>query len=123
MERCVGIAMGKRKLPQARKGMNGYLQSVTREAEARRRGFDVGSQITADAAVLEIQEVFGAGPKRAGEFMESLNRWANEIGNATLECVEAGDKDLSYVQERLDGRLKEILGEQFVPWDRRYGNR
>ena len=31
-----------------------------------------------------------------------------------------GDKSLEYTKAKLDGRLKELLGEDFVPWDERY---
>lgn len=111
----------KKKIPPMRGQGNTYIKSTKAVAnQARAFGFDMGAQITADAAILDANEVFGAGPKRIKEFMDCLNKWGNEIGKTSVECSEANDTELSYVKTRLDERLQTICGEHFVPWDIRY---
>lgn len=112
---------GKKRIPPMRGQGNNYIKSNKAVADqARAFGFDMGAQITADAAILAANEVFGSGPERNKKFMDSLNRWANEIGRISVECSDAKDTELSYLKTRLDGRMKEICGKYFVPWDIRY---
>ena len=76
-------------------------------------------QWCADAALLAANEVFHRRGKVLAEFHEAFMKYSNEIANMTLDDAK-GDKSLEYTKAKLDGRLKELLGEDFVPWDERY---
>ena len=76
-------------------------------------------QWCADAALLAVNEVFQRrGPKLA-EFHEAFMRYSQEIARMTVDDAR-GDKSIEYTKARLDERLKELLGDDFVPWDERY---
>lgn len=76
-------------------------------------------QWCADAAILAANEVFHRRGKALVEFHEAFMKYSNEIANMTMDDAKA-DKSLEYTKAKLDGRLKELLGEDFVPWDERY---
>ena len=76
-------------------------------------------QWAADAAILAANEVFQRRGKKLVEFHNAFIRYSHEIANMTLDDAK-GDKSLEYTKAKLDGRLKELLGEDFVPWDERY---
>lgn len=76
-------------------------------------------QWCADAAILAANEVFHRRGKMLVEFHNAFIRYSHEIANMTLDDAK-GDKSLEYTKAKLDGRLKELLGEDFVPWDERY---
>lgn len=76
-------------------------------------------QWCADAAILAANEVFHRRGKMLVEFYNAFIRYSHEIADMTLDDAK-GDKTLEYTKAKLDGRLKELLGEDFVPWDERY---
>lgn len=73
-------------------------------------------QMCLDAAIIAANEVLQLGPKRVQRFQEAFSEALNEI--ATMSVEDAAD--LVYTKEKLDNRLKPILGEHFLPWDERY---
>lgn len=73
-----------------------------------------------DAAVLAANEVFQRKGKKLVEFLEAYVRYSHEIAEMTLEDAK-GDKSLEYTKTRVDERLKDLLGEDFTPWDERHG--
>ena len=76
-------------------------------------------QWCADAAVLAANEVFQRKGKKLDEFFQVYMRYAQEIAEMTMEDAQ-GDKSLEYTKAKIDGRLEELLGEDFVPWEERY---
>lgn len=76
-------------------------------------------QWCADAAILAANEVFQRKGKKIVEFHNAFVRYSHEIAEMTLEDAKA-DKSLEYTKYKLDERLKEILGEDFMPWEERY---
>ena len=73
----------------------------------------------ADAAILAANEVFQRKGKKIVEFHNAFIRWSHEIAEMTMDDAK-GDKSLEYTKVKLDERLQEILGEDFMPWDERY---
>ena len=73
----------------------------------------------ADAALLAANEVFHRRGEKIVEFNNVFVRWVNEIAKMTMEDAK-DDKSLEYTKAKVDERLKEILGKDFVPWDERY---
>lgn len=100
---------------------NAYLERLQAQKAAeieQHRRFTI--QWCADAALLAANEVFRRKGEKLVEFNEAFVRCANEIAAMTLNDAK-DDKTMVYTKEKLDTRLKELLGDAFVPWDVRYG--
>lgn len=100
-------------------GMLKRMQAREARRGAERISFAI--QMGMDAGVLAVNEVFGAGEKRAAEFCQVYNRIVNEIAEMTDEDAR-GDKEIAYTKAKVDQGLKRILGDRFHPWEERYGN-
>ena len=70
----------------------------------------------ADAALIAANDVLQLGPGRAKEFADAYSQALTEIANMAVDDT----KDLEYSKAKLDERLKQICGENFVPWEGRY---
>ena len=77
-------------------------------------------QIAQDAAVIAANEVLQMGPGRAKEFALAFTEAVNDIGTMMFED-QMDDPEFVYTKARVDRRLKEICGENFEPWEERYG--
>lgn len=77
------------------------------------------TQWCADAALLAANEVFHRRGKILVDFHNAFVRYAHEIAEMTMEDARA-DKSLEYTKYKVDEQLKELLGEDFVPWEERY---
>ena len=73
----------------------------------------------ADAAILAANEIFQRKGKKLVEFFEAYVKYAHEIAEMTIEDAK-GDKSLEYTKTKVDERLKELLGEDFTPWEVRH---
>lgn len=73
-----------------------------------------------DAALLAANEVFQRRGDKLVEFRDAYRRWADDIASMTIDDAK-GDRSLEYTKDRLDARLREIMGEAFENWDERYG--
>lgn len=96
---------------------NAYAVKLTeqrRRESAERSIFTL--QMASDAAILAANQVFGAGPKRAKQFHETMQQIFFEIVKMTTEDTT----DIEYTKQRLDEALHRVLGENFQPWDKRY---
>ena len=99
---------------------SGYLQRLQQKKAADityHRTFTM--QWCADAAILAANEVFQRKGKKLVEFHNVFIRYAHEIAHMTLDDAR-GDKSLEYTKYKIDERMKDLLGEDFVPWDERY---
>lgn len=76
-------------------------------------------QWCADAAALAANDVFKRKGKKIVEFLKAMEKYSQEIASTTLEDAKT-DKDIEYTKAKVDERLKEILGDDFQPWDERY---
>ncbi len=74
------------------------------------------TQMCMDAAMIAANEVFGMGPKRAKAFADEFSKALTGIAQMGVEDTP----DMEYTKAKVDARLKEICGENFVPWDERY---
>ena len=77
-------------------------------------------QLAQDAAMIAANEVLQMGPGRAPEFAAVMRDTVNDIGTMMFEDQQ-DDKEFVYTKARVDRRLKEICGENFQPWEERYG--
>ena len=77
-------------------------------------------QIAQDAAMIAANEVLQMGPKRAPDFAAVMRDTVNEIAGVMLKD-QKDDEKFAYTRGVIDRRLKKICGENFVPWEERYG--
>lgn len=77
------------------------------------------TQWCADAAILAANEVFGRRGEKLVEFNNAFVRISHEIADMTLDDAR-DDRSLEYTKAKLDARLKELLGDAFIPWEERY---
>lgn len=75
-----------------------------------------------DASFMAAADVFHMGPGRCVEFGNTALKYLQEIAELVNGDFE-DDKDLVYAQEKIDRRLKQICGENFEPWEVRYGKK
>lgn len=76
-------------------------------------------QWCADAAILAAHDVFQRKGEKLVEFHNKFVKYANEIAEMTLADAK-DDKTIEYTKGKIDGQLKELLGEAFQPWEVRY---
>ena len=77
-------------------------------------------QIAQDAAMIAANEVLQMGPGRAPDFAAVMRDTVNEIADVML-ADQKDDEKFAYTRGVVDRRLKRICGENFVPWEERYG--
>lgn len=77
-------------------------------------------QIAQDAAMIAANEVLQMGPGRAPDFASKMREVVNEIADVML-ADQKDDEKFAYTRGVVDRRLKKICGENFVPWEGRYG--
>ena len=77
-------------------------------------------QLAQDAAMIAANEVLQMGPGRAKEFALAFTEAINDIGVMMFDD-QMDDPEFVYTKARVDRRLKEICGENFEPWEERYG--
>ena len=92
---------------------NRYAAELQQKKQLERH---VTRQLMADCAVIAANAVFGAGEKRAVEFMRKIE----EIYNEMAQIQQADTADMEYTKAVVDRKLKSILKEHFEPWDERY---
>ena len=99
---------------------NSFIQRIQAQKEdeiQRHRAFTI--QWCADAAILAANEVFQRKGEKLVEFNNAFAQYATMIAEMTLDDAK-GDKSIVYTKEKVDGRLKELIGDAFIPWDERY---
>lgn len=77
-------------------------------------------QLAQDAAMIAANEVLQMGPGRASDFAAVMRDTVNEITGVMLDD-QKDDEKIAYTRGVIDRRLKKICGENFVPWEERYG--
>lgn len=78
-------------------------------------------QMGQDAAMIAANDVLHLGPGRAEAFCAAYINAINEMARMMVNDQKA-DKDFVYSKEKIDQRIRKIVGEKnFVPWEERYG--
>lgn len=99
---------------------NAYLTKLQAQKAAElkmHRKFTI--QWCTDAAVLAANEVFNRRGEKLVEFMQAFVKYSHEIAEMTI-ADSKDDKSIEYTKGKVDGMLKELLGDAFVPWEERY---
>lgn len=92
---------------------NKYAMKLQQKKQLERH---VTRQLMADCAVIAANAVFGAGEKRAVEFIRKIAEVYNEMSRIQQEDTP----DMDYTKAVVDRKLKAILKDHFEPWDYRY---
>ena len=103
--------------PFSSKPSMNYARYLTQQQRARSRGeLYTTLQMCEDAAVIALNNKLGVGSARATIFIKEFREVLNEIS----EMASSDEKDLAYVKAKTDKRLKEIMKDNFKPWEERY---
>lgn len=102
----------------AKSGYLARLQRQHQEGLEMQRNFDI--QFCLDAALIACNELWGIGEKRAEEFVAVYQKVCKEVAELIHEDARS-DKQIDYAKAKIDERLKQICGRNFVPWAERYG--
>lgn len=72
-----------------------------------------------DMALITLNEDFGFGESRAREF---LARFRETFKSYAELCIADAkdDKDLAVTKANIDRKLERIMGDGFLPWEKRY---
>lgn len=73
----------------------------------------------ADVLMIAAAEEFGFGPSRLKRLKDRYDKVFDEYSDLILSDTK-DDPGLEYTREKVDRRLKQIMGEHFVPWEERY---
>ena len=108
----------KRRFPQS--GGSAYLKKQAEEKEKRLRRQEVHTQMLTDAACIAVNATFHCKGQKVTDFCRNMMVAFDEIARMTVEDAK-DDPDFVYAKSKLDERLKYILGDDFQPWEERYG--
>ena len=98
---------------------SGYLQRIHAQKEAEmKQTYRFARQLMVDMACIALNTEFGFGADRLQRFYDRLM----DTYVSYADLWNADTKDTVYSREKLDRKLKQILGESnFTPWEIRYG--
>lgn len=98
-------------------GKNALLQRIEREkAAAALEAHRFTRQLMCDLAFIALNTRFGFGAARLTEFANALRDLFDEYA----DLWNGDTADTEYSRAALDAKLKQIFGDDFHDWDRRY---
>lgn len=75
-----------------------------------------------DMMLIAANSAFGFGSDRLAKLQETYEAVFHEYADMAI-ADGADDPDIEYTRAKLDAKLHQILGDRFVPWEDRYGQR
>ena len=103
-----------------RKPNNAYLAKLQarKEYESRYRWF-VSQRFLEDCMTIAVNRVFH---RKGAIIVELLQEFREIYADFAVILTEDGkdDEEMWYTKEKMDRELRDILGDNFIPWDRRY---
>ena len=81
---------------------------------------DFTIQQCTDMLLIAANEAFGFGEDRLVKLLEAYQRVFEDYAEMAIEDGRA-DPDIEYTREKVDRKLRQILGDHFRPWEERYG--
>ena len=74
-----------------------------------------------DALIVSVNEEFGFGKERISRLIDAYIKSRKEIADMFLDDRHInGDKDLNYSKEKMDRTLKQIMGNDYPDFEKRY---
>lgn len=74
-------------------------------------------QLVFDAAMIALHEEFGFGRDRCLRFRAALQKHLDDMCDLILKDT---DPDALYSRDTIDRKLREIIGDELIPWEQRY---
>jgi hypothetical protein len=104
-----------------RKPNNAWLAKKQAEKAAEQTlRTQVNVQFALDAAVIAANNVFHRKGDKIIEFIDEFNKQFRAIAVMMIKD-SADDEEIWYTKDKVDGLLKDIVGEEhFQPWEVRY---
>ena len=103
------------------KGVNPMLAKLQAKHEQELNFFRTFTiQQCIDMAMIALNDKFGFGAERLNQFEDTFYEVFKEYAQSTIEDAKT-DKDINWTKGVMDRKLKQIMGEHFVPWEERYG--
>lgn len=111
----------KRKYDEKLKQMQAEYEASLEEIKASYlRRLDMALQMSADGAMMAIDDVFDVNEYSASKFHTAHEDYVNGIAKLCVEDSKTDD-DIVYTKTDVDRRLLQIVGkDNFVPWNGRY---
>ena len=81
---------------------------------------DFTIQQCTDMLLIAANEAFGFGEDWLVKLLEAYQRVFEDYAEMAIEDGRA-DPDIEYTREKVDRKLRQILGDHFRPWEDRYG--
>lgn len=91
------------------------MQQIRRETFLTTQHFT--RQLCLDQASIVPNREFGFGAER----LQKFNAAMVELYGEFADIMNADTKDIEYSKATMDAALKQIYGDQFIPWEVRYG--
>lgn len=79
-------------------------------------------QQCSDMMLIAANAAFGLGSDRLAKLKETYDEVFREYAEMAI-ADGADDPDIEYTRAKVDAKLKQVLGDRFVPWEDRYGRR
>lgn len=102
------------------KRVNPMLASIEARHQvdiARQRSFTL--QQCCDMMLIAANAAFGFGPDRLFKLQETYQDVFREYAELAVSDSR-DDPDIVYTRAKVDGKLQQILGDKFTPWEERY---
>lgn len=97
---------------------NTFLDRMEREKQAAMlQTHRFTRQLMVDLTFIALNKRFGLGAKRLTEFANDLRDLYSEYA----DLWNGDTADTEYSRAALDAKLRQVFGDDFHPWDVRYG--
>ena len=73
-----------------------------------------------DMMMIAANEAFGFGEERLKKLADAYDQVRLEYADIVIEDAK-DDNGVAYSKDKLDQKLQQIMGENFRPWEERYG--
>lgn len=104
---------------EAEKKKFAHLLAEAHADYTRMRG--IGMQMSHDAAIMAIDDVFDVNEYSAKRFHEKHIHYVDEIARMTV-VEDKDDPNMEWTKDTVDRRLRQIVGkDNFTAWEERYG--
>lgn len=98
---------------RTKKDLDNYTDSISLCRSYTRKQLDI------DAWIIALHDEFGFGTERCKKALQAYLNTDKEIADLIINDHK-DDERFEYTKTRIDNKLKEALGDLFVPFEERY---
>lgn len=96
---------------------SGYAKRLKKEREPDSlTNYFFARQFMADIMQITLNREFGFGKDRIKRFCKAFSEMHDELAS----MWNSDSKDMEFTKHKIDEALKQIAGDEFVPWEERY---